>query len=387
MMNKMGRFNIATRLNYRLMQSYTIPQRFNFCSKNESQEEADKKDKKSGKSSYEEKFGKNRRYEKPKFLSDEYDHLKSNENIDDDDFLPDYFNKDALDPDAPEIKRNPINLNLPWLINGAPEMDVKIRFVGDQIFSRLKVHKGEVLEHLYKIYRAVLLSASDGDYDFLREYWEENFADKFINRIEQLKKEEITFQVEEDFDSGPGTKSTIIPKPLEVEANIYDNTVIKGVTLDRKENGSEDDYIIHNDVENMGFVSYVPNYITKSENFTDPKKNKFMHEDAHHIVFRAYVNIKCGYRIHLLDKNGKDMIEYPKDYTWRHVAIFESQMSPPQTFKKWSLSESYMEWISKHTFGIWKLVDLDNWLVGNPLVIPKYEVRARSYKDMNDLES
>jgi hypothetical protein len=152
------------------MQSYTIPQRFNFCSKNESQEEADKKDKKSGKSSYEEKFGKNRRYEKPKFLSDEYDHLKSNENIDDDDFLPDYFNKDALDPDAPEIKRNPINLNLPWLINGAPEMDVKIRFVGDQIFSRLKVHKGEVLEHLYKIYRAVLLSASDGDYDFLREY-------------------------------------------------------------------------------------------------------------------------------------------------------------------------------------------------------------------------
>ena len=34
-----------------------------------------------------------------------------------------------------------------------------------------------------------------------------------------------------------------------------------------------------------------------------------------------------------------------------------------------------MEWIAKHTFGVWKMVDLDNWLVGNPLVIPRFEVK------------
>jgi len=37
-----------------------------------------------------------------------------------------------------------------------------------------------------------------------------------------------------------------------------------------------------------------------------------------------------------------------------------------------------MEWVQKHTFGTWKMVDLDNWLVGNPLVIPKFEVKQRS---------
>jgi hypothetical protein len=74
--------------------------------------------------------------------------------IDDDEFLPDYFSKDAI-----SYKRNPLSINFPWLINGAPDIDIKTRFMGEQIFARMKVHKNEVLEHLFKIYRAVLLSA------------------------------------------------------------------------------------------------------------------------------------------------------------------------------------------------------------------------------------
>jgi citrate lyase synthetase len=74
--------------------------------------------------------------------------------IDDDEFLPDYLVKDAV-----QFKRNPVSINLPWLINGAPSIDIKTRFMGEQIFSRMKVHKNEVLEHLFKIFRAVLLSA------------------------------------------------------------------------------------------------------------------------------------------------------------------------------------------------------------------------------------
>lgn len=79
-------------------------------------------------------------------------------------------NKFSLVKDAPQYKRNPKNLNIPWLINGVPDLEIKTRFVGDQIFSRMKVHKAEVLEHLFKIYRAVLLSAHEGDYDFMKEY-------------------------------------------------------------------------------------------------------------------------------------------------------------------------------------------------------------------------
>jgi len=102
--------------------------------------------------------------------------------IEDDDFLPDYMAKDA-----PSYKRNPVSINLPWLINGAPFNDIKTRFMGEQIFSRMKVHKGEVLEHLFKIYRAVLLSSQDRDFDFLEEYCEEMFYTKLRNRLNQLK--------------------------------------------------------------------------------------------------------------------------------------------------------------------------------------------------------
>ena len=44
----------------------------------------------------------------------------------------------------------------------------------------------------------------------------------------------------------------------------------------------------------------------------------------------------------------------------------------------WGGSENLMEWIGKHTFSTWRMVDLDNWLVGNPLVIPKYDVRKQT---------
>lgn len=93
-------------------------------------------------------------------------------------------------------------------------------------------------------------------------------------------------------------------KPLQVEANMYDHTVVKGLSIVRKENGSEDDYSIYNDIENMGLISYVPKYIQDPKNFADPNVNKEIHKDAHKVIFRAYVNFKTGYKLYLRDKNG-----------------------------------------------------------------------------------
>jgi len=39
--------------------------------------------------------------------------------IGDEEFLPDY-----MQSDAPTYKRNTENVNLPWLINGAPKIDI-----------------------------------------------------------------------------------------------------------------------------------------------------------------------------------------------------------------------------------------------------------------------
>ena len=125
-------------------------------------------------------------------------------------------------------------------------------------------------------------------------------------------------------------------KPIEVEANMYDHTVIKGLSPVRKENGSESDYSIFNDIENMGFISYIPKYIQDPKNFVDTRLNKEIHSEAHKIIFRSYVIFKTGYKLYLKDKSGKNLIQYPSDYTWQHVGVFETLMDPPALFNKWS---------------------------------------------------
>lgn len=121
---------------------------------------------------------------KPEFLKEEYDHLSKQE-LEDEDFLPDYLipSKEAI-----AIKRNPVAINLPWLIQGTPKIEIKDRFMGEQIFSRMQVHKNEVLHHLFKIYRAVLLSMSDHDYEFLGSYCEKTFQEKLVSRLKSLKE-------------------------------------------------------------------------------------------------------------------------------------------------------------------------------------------------------
>ena len=162
---------------------------------------------------------------------------------------------------------------------------------------------------------------------------------------------------------------------------MYDHIVIKGLSPIRRENGNETDYYISNEINGYGYISYIPKYISDMNNFVDPAVEKHIHDDAHKIIFRAYVNFKTGYKIHLKDKYGKDMFEYPDDYTWQHVGVFETEMEKPLKFEKYGGSENLMEWMSKHRFGVWKMVDLDNWLVGNPLVIPKFEAKQTSVLD------
>lgn len=127
--------------------------------------------------------------------------------------------------------------------------------------------------------------------------------------MNQLKASNVQFIVEEDMFADRG-------KPLRVEANMYDHVVIKGLSPVRRENGSEDDYFIYNDIENMGLISYIPKYITEPENFADPVRNKELHGEAHKVTYRAYVTFKTGYKVHLRDKYNKNLFEYPDDYTW-----------------------------------------------------------------------
>lgn len=220
------------------------------------------------------------------------------------------------------MKRNPVSINLPWLINGAPSNELKGGFMGTQIFSRMKIHKLEVIEHLFKIYRAVLLSSADRDFEFLEQYCEEMFFTKLRNRLNQIKAEGFTLVVEEDLFADKG-------KPIRVEAQMYDDVVIKGLSVVRRENGAEDDYFVSNEIEMMGLISYIPKYVTESQNFSDPARNKEIHSEAHKLTYRAYCTFKTGYKLYLKDKYGVNQFDYPSNYTWQHVGVFETQLTPP----------------------------------------------------------
>jgi hypothetical protein len=39
--------------------------------------------------------------------------------------------------------------------------------MGEQIFALMKVHKNEVLEHLFKIFSAVLMALQDRDFELM----------------------------------------------------------------------------------------------------------------------------------------------------------------------------------------------------------------------------
>ena len=70
-----------------------------------------------------------------------------------------------------------------------------------------------------------------------------------------MKSSGIEFVVEEDLFAVRG-------KPMPIEANMYDHIVIKGLSPVRRENGSEDDYYISNEITGMGHISYIPKYIS-----------------------------------------------------------------------------------------------------------------------------
>jgi len=104
----------------------------------------------------------------------------------------------------------------------------------------------------------------------------------------------MKFVVEEDMFAERG-------KPIIPVANMYDHTVIKGLSDVRRENGSESDYYIMNDIDSFGIVSYIPKYLADSKNFIDPAVNKEIHSEAHKVVFRVYVIFQTGYKIYLKD--------------------------------------------------------------------------------------
>ena len=74
---------------------------------------------------------------------------------------------------------------------------------------------------------------------------------------------------------------------VKVEMHLYDCIVLKGLNLDRKKNFSEKDYKVCNDIDDMGFISYIPNYLSDPKNF----KNNETAEEKLKLEFKNVIKL------------------------------------------------------------------------------------------------
>lgn len=277
-----------------------------------------------------------------------------------DDILPDH-----LIYKIPNYKKNPKSIDFPWLINGAPFLDFKARFLSEQIFIRSQVTKASLLMHLFKIYRGVLLAISEDDDEFLKEYCEEIFYKRLRYKLDDYKEKKYTIELVEDMKANHGYR-------LMPEMHLYDSIVIKGLFTDRKLNRPESEYSICNDIEDMGFVSYIPSYVSDPNNFKDKESSdEIINKGSfRNVIFRAYTMFKSGLKLFVYDSKGEKLFEYTPEYNFNHACIFECLMVPPSHFSSFYKAETYTEWIAKHKFGVWKMIDMDNWMKGNSYFLP-----------------
>ena len=69
------------------------------------------------------------------------------------------------------------------------------------------------------------------------------------------------------------------------ELHLYDSIVIKGVKAERELNMPENNYSAYNDIDTMGFVSYIPNYLSDPKNFMKKEETEILLNEEFKTVF------------------------------------------------------------------------------------------------------
>lgn len=80
--------------------------------------------------------------------------------------------------------------------------------------------------------------------------------------------------------------------------------MVRGLSVDRKDNLNQDDYHMWKDIDDMGLVVYTPKYLTDPLEFIDPDRNKTIYDDYKKVVMRVMVYFKNSYRLKIIRPDG-----------------------------------------------------------------------------------
>jgi len=254
-------------------------------------------------------------------------------------------------------------LDLPYKLYGnQAKVEYKSGYMGDRIFSYHKVPKDFVTNHFNKIYSGVLYSIAARDEEFLSEYLEKNFSERLLASLTNLSKQGYMIKAVQDVGGIRG-------EPIVQKTDIADIVLVKGLNVDRDTNKDESAYHKFIDIEDMGMVIYTPLEVTDPNNFVDPKQNQQMYDHHAKVIMRILVEVQSPLKLVILRPNGEQIEIDNNENSHKHTVIFETQMKAPPKFTSSYKLENYMEWLGKFKFGVWKMVDMDNWMLGNPLLI------------------
>lgn len=89
-----------------------------------------------------------------------------------------------------------------------------------------------------------------------------------------------------------------------------------------------------------------------------------MQENEFRMVLRVTMQL-TGQVLGKVEGKGTDS-ETQHNYSGNHIAIFECELKSPPALSL--IDHTYKEYVMAHrlNFGNWKLVDLDNFMKGNP---------------------
>lgn len=246
----------------------------------------------------------------------------------------------------------------------------KLSFSFNQILSQSQVSPLLLADFLKKIFFGAIQATIDEDKEFLDEYCEELYVDKATKAVKFYKEKGYQFKfVEDDFgDFGA---------PIPSLAETLDAMIFRGLSSNRKENGKISDYSIWKDQDDMGLTMFTPKKLQDPLNFRE-KVSETFYDDYKKAVLRILLRIKSPLLLKVYDAEGKEVFVPTKKQTWSHVALFESDLIPAPFLKSKTKLENLQEWLMKYQLGKWKLVDSDNFMLGNPLFLETHSNNAYS---------
>ena len=246
-----------------------------------------------------------------------------------------------------------------------------------------KIEEDTLREYLYdNVLMKFMEALGSQDQEAMRQVAEKTFADKIVSEMASLKGNNLRY-----------TKAGEL-KPDSVY--LLDKLFLKGVSADRSINGTNFDYVVVSQNEQVGLKQYVHKFnlgfqryyflkefgksilgrMNGAEEKKDPKafyyrersirdaynkQRRDMLEKDFGLLLRVTMQLTDG-ALGQVKAAGNSMSE---TYTGNHIAIFECELKHPPLLSMGD--HDYFSYImaSRINFKNWRLVDLDNFMKGN----------------------